>query len=134
MKLYLDEHIHLTLAVLLQARGIDCLTTRDAGNLSLSDEEQLAFATSQARAILTFNHRDYLCLAKQWHDLGRSHAGIILSKELAMPELIHRLHRFIIDSHKIWLFRLLRGSARKPCRRVNSCLSFPCKRESSLSK
>jgi predicted nuclease of predicted toxin-antitoxin system len=95
MRLYLDEHIHLTIASLLHARGIDCLTTRDAGNLSFSDEAQLAFATSQGRAILTFNHTDFLQLATQWHEMGRSHTGILLSKELAIPELIRRLHRFI---------------------------------------
>ncbi len=95
MKVYLDEHIHLTMASLLHARGIDCITTRDAGNLGCSDEAQLAFATSHGRAILTFNHKDFLQLATQWHATGRSHAGIILSKELAIPELIRRLHRFI---------------------------------------
>ncbi|TKB67396.1 MAG: hypothetical protein E8D52_12530 [Nitrospira sp.] len=95
MKFYLDEHIHLTMASLLHARGIDCITTRDAGNFGFSDEAQLAFATSQGRAILTFNHKDFLLLAKQWHETGRSHAGIILSKELPIPNLIRRLHRFI---------------------------------------
>lgn len=95
MKVYLDEHIHLTMASLLRARGIDCVTTRDAGNLGCSDEAQLAFAASHGRAILRFNHKDFLQLAKQWHEAGRIHAGIILSKELAIPELIRRLHRFI---------------------------------------
>jgi len=95
MKFYLDEHIHLTVASLLQARGMDCLTTRDAGNLGFSDEAQLAFATSQERAIFTFNHKDFLQLAHTWHEMGRAHTGIILSKELAIPDLIRRLHRFI---------------------------------------
>lgn len=110
MKVYLDEHIHLTMASLLRARGIDCVTTRDAGNLGCSDEAQLAFATSHGRAILTFNHKDFLQLAKQWHETGRIHAGIILSKELAIPELIRRLHRFItlyvttdLTNRVIWL-------------------------------
>ena len=83
------------MASLFHTHGIDCLTTRDAGNLGCSDEAQLAFATSQGRAILTFNHKDFLQLTKQWHETGRSHAGIILSKELAIPVLIRRLHRFI---------------------------------------
>jgi len=51
MKFYLDEHIHLRIASLLHARGIDCITTRDAGNLGFSDEAQLAFVTSQGRTI-----------------------------------------------------------------------------------
>jgi predicted nuclease of predicted toxin-antitoxin system len=56
MKVYLDEHIHLTMASLLRAHGVDCVTTRDAGNLGCSDEAQLAFASSHGRAIITFNH------------------------------------------------------------------------------
>lgn len=95
MKFYLDEHIPLTVAAVLQARGIDCVTTRDAGNLGCTDEAQLTFATSQGRAIFTFNHKDFLLLARQWHDTGRSHAGIILSKELATSDLIRRLHRIV---------------------------------------
>jgi len=101
------------MASLLHARGIDCVTTRDAGNLDFSDEAQLAFATSQGRAILTFNHKDFLQLVKQWHKTGRAHAGIILSKELAIPDLIRRLHRFItqyattdLTNCVIWLPRI----------------------------
>jgi predicted nuclease of predicted toxin-antitoxin system len=65
MKFYLDEHIPLTVAAVLQARGIDCVTTRDAGNLGCSDEAQLTFATSQGRAIFTLNHKDFFLLARQ---------------------------------------------------------------------
>ena len=101
MKLYLDEHVHLTLATLLHAHGIDCLTTRDAGNLGLSDDEQLSFSTHDGRAIVSFNHRDFLQLAIQWQARGLSHAGIILSKELALPELTRRLHRFITEYREI---------------------------------
>ena len=110
MTCYLDEHIHLTVASLLHARGIDCVPTRDAGNLGYSDEAQLAFATSQGRAIFTFNHQDVLQRAHTWHETGRAHTVIILSKELAIPDLIRRLHRFItqypprdLTNSVIWL-------------------------------
>ncbi|MGE0642594.1 MAG: DUF5615 family PIN-like protein [Nitrospira sp.] len=95
----MDEHIPLTVSVVLQARGIGCVTTRDAGNLGCSDEAQLTFAALQRRAIFTFNHRDFILLARRWHETGRSHNGIILSKELALPDLIRRLHRFITQYH-----------------------------------
>jgi hypothetical protein len=46
ISLYLDEDedVNVLLAELLQNRGFDAICTRDAGNLSLSDEEQLLFA------------------------------------------------------------------------------------------
>jgi hypothetical protein len=43
MRLYLDENVPVILASLLSAHGVDCLTARQAGNLSLSDAEQLVF-------------------------------------------------------------------------------------------
>ncbi|HQR14656.1 MAG TPA: DUF5615 family PIN-like protein [Nitrospira sp.] len=46
MKLYFDEHVHPLVAVMLRERGIDCRTTREAGNLGRSDEDQLRYATA----------------------------------------------------------------------------------------
>jgi len=43
MRLYLDENVPVIVASLLSAHGVDCLTARQAGNLSLSDAEQLVF-------------------------------------------------------------------------------------------
>jgi hypothetical protein len=45
VKFYLDEDIKPLLAEMLRARGFDCLAAREAGALSRSDSEQLAFAT-----------------------------------------------------------------------------------------
>jgi hypothetical protein len=51
----------------LRLRGIDILTTVEAGRSRATDEAQLAFAAAQGRAIYTFNvgdfarhHGDYL--------------------------------------------------------------------------
>lgn len=81
VRLYLDRHIMTRLADDLAARGFDCLTTQDAGNDTAADEEQLAFATAQGRAILTFNIRDFAPLHKQWLAADRPHAGIIVSRQ-----------------------------------------------------
>ncbi len=40
MKLYFDEHVHPLVAVMLRERGIDCLTTQEAGNLGTDDEDR----------------------------------------------------------------------------------------------
>ncbi len=97
MRLYLDEHVPVTLAPALTAHGVDCLTTQQAGRLGQSDEEQLAFATQNGRALLTFNRKDFLLLARQWHDDRRTHAGLILAPELPLSELLRRFRRFLRD-------------------------------------
>jgi len=56
-----------------------------------SDIEQLAFATSQNRAILTFNVRDFVRLAREYADSGRHHSGIIVSDHLPFRELLRRV-------------------------------------------
>lgn len=55
IKLYTDEDIFGQVAEQLRRRSYDVLSTPEAGNLELSDQEQLEFAISQRRAILTFN-------------------------------------------------------------------------------
>jgi hypothetical protein len=51
-----------------------------------SDEQQLAFATGQRRAILTFNIRDFAPLHGQWMATRRGHSGIIVSQQLGRRE------------------------------------------------
>lgn len=46
-------HVHPLVAVMLRERGVDCRTTREAGNLGGSDEDQLHYATAQGRVLLT---------------------------------------------------------------------------------
>jgi hypothetical protein len=76
---------------------VDCLSTNEAANQGRSDGEQLAFATDQGRAILTFNVKDFVRLAHEYADSGRRHGGIIVSDHLPFRELLRRvlglLHR-----------------------------------------
>ena len=95
MKLYLDEHIPRVLEALLAEHGIDCLSTHAAGKLGVSDDEKLAFASREHRAILTFDRKDFVKPAALWQETGRTHAGILLSREVPLPELLRRLRRFI---------------------------------------
>ena len=82
VRLYFDRHIVARLALDLRSRGFDVLTTEEAGLDTAPDEEQLAFATRERRAILTFNLRDFAPLHAEWLSAGRSHAGIIVSRQL----------------------------------------------------
>jgi predicted nuclease of predicted toxin-antitoxin system len=98
VRLYFDRHIMNRLAVDLRGRGFDVLTTQEAGKDTASDEEQLAFATVENRAILTFNIRDFGPLHEQWQEAGRPHAGIIVSQQLGSRQyglLLQRMLRFL---------------------------------------
>jgi predicted nuclease of predicted toxin-antitoxin system len=59
VRLYLDRHIMGRLAVDLRGRGYDVARTEEVGKDTAPDEEQVAFATAENRAILTFNIRDF---------------------------------------------------------------------------
>lgn len=77
--LYDDENaMERILFGMLVSAGVDCLTSRDAGQDGKSDPDQLAFASSLGRAIVTYDRADFQRLHSQWMRAGRSHAGIIV--------------------------------------------------------
>jgi predicted nuclease of predicted toxin-antitoxin system len=98
VRVYLDRHIMTRLALDLRGRGFEALTTQEAGKDTAPDEEQLAFATAERRAILTFNIRDFAPLHEQWQATGRPHAGIIVSQQIGSRQygvLLHRMLRLL---------------------------------------
>jgi predicted nuclease of predicted toxin-antitoxin system len=104
VRLYLDRHIMTRLATDLRGRGFDVLTTQEAGKDTAPDEEQLAFATSENRAILTFNIRDFAPLHEAWQAAKRPHAGIIVSQQhgsreygLLLQRMLRLLNHFAAD-------------------------------------
>lgn len=66
VELYLDEDVSVLVAELLRSHGFDVLTAREAGQLGKSDEEQLAYALSQSRALVSHNRSDFEALAQQY--------------------------------------------------------------------
>ena len=55
IRLYFDEDAQRTSLIrALRARQFDILTANEANQVGISDAEQLAFASSQNRAIFTF--------------------------------------------------------------------------------
>ncbi len=85
---YVDEHIANTVAKGLRQRGVDVLTTGEAGMIGASDEQQLAFARSEGRVLFT-NDDDFLKLYAQ----GFEHAGIVYARQqhLSVGETIQGL-------------------------------------------
>jgi predicted nuclease of predicted toxin-antitoxin system len=91
IRLYIDEDVDVGLAAALRQRGIEVLTTQEAGHLGWRDEDQLAFATQEGRVFFTHNRGDFARLHTEMIREGRSHAGIILSDQLPVGVLLRRL-------------------------------------------
>ena len=62
----------------LLAVGIDARSTADERMRGLTDEQQLAFATSAGRSIVSHNVGDFLQIHSACMREGRSHAGIVV--------------------------------------------------------
>ena len=91
--LYLDEHVQVSLAEGLRTRGVDVMTTQEAGNYSLDDIGQLNFAAKEGRVLLSFNKGHFAKIHYEWMEKGSPHAGIILSDQLTVGIIIRRLMR-----------------------------------------
>ncbi|MBI4822861.1 MAG: DUF5615 family PIN-like protein [Nitrospirae bacterium] len=91
IRLYLDEDVPLSFAQALLNRGVDVITTQQAGNYNLSDKEQLIFAVKGKRAIFTHNKKDFKVLHDEFISHGKEHSGIILSDQLPVGVLLKRL-------------------------------------------
>src|SRR2546426_4515865 len=57
--LYCDEDVSVVLAAMLRARGFPVTTTRDAGHLGRTDEQQLQVAADANWILLTHNRADF---------------------------------------------------------------------------
>ena len=92
LRIYTNESVPLAVVAGLQQRGVEAWSARDAGNLGLTDEQQLQYACREKAAIFTHDD-DFLRLAHQWIQQGKEHWGIIFvhERKLTMGECIRRL-------------------------------------------
>ena len=91
---YTNENFPLPVVEELRLLGHDVLTTYEAGEAgkSVSDEQVLAFATAEARALVTLNRKHFIHL----HNANPDHAGIIVcSLDLDFSGQAQRIHAAI---------------------------------------
>lgn len=95
-KLYLDENMSSRLATQLKKKyGFDVISCHETNMGAKTDREQLAFAISQQRAIVTINVGDFVLLDEQYVAQGQVHWGMVLSTQESNNVLLHRLLRFL---------------------------------------
>ena len=80
--------------------GLDVLTAGEARMLTRADPEQLAFAASVGRAIVTHNLADFWVLHATWLEQGVEHAGMVLlrQKDPAGPGEVARRMQLLADT------------------------------------
>ena len=96
VKLYADEGFPMDVSKYLAELHYDVLTVQEAGkaNVGIPDEEVLAYATFQARAVITLNRLDFMRLHKRMPN----HAGIVVcSQDLNFVRLATRVNEKLAD-------------------------------------
>ncbi len=88
--IYLDEDISNLVARLLRSRGMDVETVQECQMLGKSDPEQLSYAASVNRCILTHNRVDYEKLHLQYMNDEIKHSGIIIVPQKNPHEIVAR--------------------------------------------
>ncbi len=94
-KLHLNEHLSPRLAEQLRKYGFDATSTLELNMVEADDDEQLAYAAANQRAIVTFNHKDFATRHESYLAEGKEHWGIVLSTEETIDVLRHRLLRLL---------------------------------------
>ena len=126
--LLLDEDVRPKLGEILRQRGYDAVHVLDAGGTGKSDAEQLAYAVSQQRTILTHNIRHFRLLNQRYDEEGRQHFGIPLSAQVPLRDLLRRVVRFLarFRGHNSDLLTPERRDSKLSCRLTshNSRLGF----------
>ena len=96
IRLYLDEDAQRNALVrALRARQFDVLTANEAGQIGITDAEQLTYAARQHRVLFTFNRGDFIQLHTKYMQQNQSHAGIIVSDQLEIGVITRRLLRLL---------------------------------------
>ena len=95
IELYLDEDVDVLIAQLIRARGFAVVTTQEAGQLRNNDAEQLTYAISQHKTLLTHNRVDFEALAQTYLVAGQRHDGIIVAVRRPPREIARRLLRIL---------------------------------------
>jgi predicted nuclease of predicted toxin-antitoxin system len=85
VRLYLDGMIPPAVAVALRDGGADAVAAAECDALGLCDAAQLARAIHEERALVTYDVRDYVLLARAAASAGRAHWGIVLVAARTIP-------------------------------------------------
>lgn len=85
--LLLDEMFTDDIAQQLRANGYDVISVvADPALVGLHDDQVLAYATAEERALVTANIKDFVPLDARYRAASQSHAGMILVSTKTFPQ------------------------------------------------
>ena len=106
--LLLDEMFSDDIARQLRAKGYDVISVVAGPALvGLPDDQVLAYATTEGRALVTATIKDFVPLDGRYRAAGQSHSGLILVPTKAFPQ-----HRGFPATITTALATLLSGTAK----------------------
>ncbi|MBI3948504.1 MAG: DUF5615 family PIN-like protein [Armatimonadetes bacterium] len=117
VRLYIDEDSQdHDLVRAFRSRGLDVVTSTDAGMNGATDRAQLDHATTSGSVLYTYNVGDFCQLHRECCGEGRRHGGIIVARQW----------QFSIGEQ---LRRVLRVVESRPADKMRSRLEFLSSRE-----
>jgi predicted nuclease of predicted toxin-antitoxin system len=85
--LLLDEMFTDDIAQQLRTKGYDVISVvTDPALVGLPDDQILAYATAEKRALVTANVKDFVPLDARYRAADQSHAGLILVSTKTFPQ------------------------------------------------
>ena len=106
--LLLDEMFSDDIGQQLRAKGYDVTSVvADPALIGLPDDQVLAYATTQGRALVPANIKDFVSLDGRYRAADQSHAGLILVSTKTFPQ-----NRGIAAAITASLATLLSGTAK----------------------
>ena len=85
--LLLDEMFSDDVAQQIRAQGYDVISVvADSALTGLPDDQILAYAATEGRALVTANVKDFVLLDGRYRAAGQSHAGLILVSTKTFPQ------------------------------------------------
>ena len=78
MKYYLDEGISPKSSKILRKCQVDAVSTHEVGMTQALDREQLKYAATEGRSIITRNRNDFIRLTLQSFNELRPHYGVLI--------------------------------------------------------
>jgi hypothetical protein len=85
--LLLDEMFSDAIAQQLRTKGNDVVSVvAQPALVGLPDDQILAYATSEGRALITANIKDFMPLDSRYRAAGQAHSGLILVSTETFPQ------------------------------------------------
>jgi hypothetical protein len=91
IRIFTDEDMQSLIAAKLRAAGFDAVATPEANRLGESDPSQLRWAAQQGRILASYNVSDFARLHPVWMKQGLTHAGIVVSRQGSIGDVLQRL-------------------------------------------